>query len=68
MRRLWVVSLVGAILVAAAIWGGAEARAPGIVELVYIAFLMLFGAALATGVRKRGRRRELFNRVKRKER
>lgn len=68
MRRLWVVSLVGAILVAAAIWSGAEASAPGIIQLVYIAFLMLFGAALATAVRKRGQRRELFNRVKRKER
>jgi MYXO-CTERM domain-containing protein len=68
MRRLWVVSLVGALLVAAAIWSGAEASAPGIVQLVYIGFLMLFGAALAAGVRKRGRRHELFNRVKREER
>jgi hypothetical protein len=55
MQRVWVVLLVGAILVAAAIWGGAEARAPGIVQLGYIGFLMLFGAALADGVRKRER-------------
>jgi fatty acid desaturase len=63
MRRLWVVLLVGALLVAAAVWGGAEARAPGLVELVYVGFLMLFGAALLAGVSKRWRRRELLNRV-----
>jgi hypothetical protein len=63
MRRLWVVLLVGALLVAAAIWGVAEARAPGIVELVYVGFLMLFGAALAAGVKRPGRRRELLDRV-----
>jgi hypothetical protein len=68
MRRLWVVSLVGAILIAAAIWGGAEASAPSIVQLIYIAFLMLFSAALAGGVRKSGQRRELFNRMTRRER
>jgi MYXO-CTERM domain-containing protein len=68
MRRLWVVILVGALLVAAAIWSGAEASAPGIVQLVYVGFLMLFGATLAAGVRRRGRRRELFNRVKGGER
>jgi hypothetical protein len=65
MRRVWVVLLVGALLVAAAIWGGAEASAPSIVQLIYIAFLMLFSAALAAGVRKSGQRRELFNRMKR---
>lgn len=59
--------LVGALLVAAAIWSGAEASAPGIAQLVYIGFLMLFGAALAAGVRKRERRHELSNRVKREE-
>ena len=64
MRRLWVVTLVGALLVAAAIWSGAEARAPGIVQLIYIGFLTLFGAALAAGVGKRRRRRELLSRVK----
>ena len=64
MRRLWVVLLVGALLVAAAIWGGAEARAPGIVELVYVGFLMLFGAALAAGVGKRGPQREFLRRGK----
>jgi hypothetical protein len=68
MRRVWVALLVGAFLVAAAIWGCAEASAPGIVELAYIGFLMLFGAALAAGVRKRERRREFLERVKEGER
>jgi hypothetical protein len=63
MRRLWVAFLVGALLVAAAIWGGAKARAPGLVELAYVGFLMLFGAALLAGVSKRGWRRELLDRV-----
>jgi MYXO-CTERM domain-containing protein len=52
-RRLLLVFVVGALLAAAAIWSGAEASAPGLVQFMYIAFLALFGAALAGSVRKR---------------
>jgi MYXO-CTERM domain-containing protein len=51
--RLLLVFLVGALLGGAAIWSGAEASAPGLVQFMYSAFLALFGAALAAGVRKR---------------
>src|SRR5260370_767156 len=52
INRVFVVMLVGSVLAAAAIWGGAEASAPGVVQFMYIGFLALFGAALAAGVRK----------------
>jgi len=61
-NRVFVVLLVCSLLAAAAIWGGAEASAPGVVQLMYIGFLALFGAALATGVRKQGHRRPVVGR------
>jgi len=61
--RLLLVFLVCSLLGAAAIWGGAEASAPGVVQFLYIAFLVLFGAALAAGVRK-GQRREIVQQRK----
>ena len=64
INRVFVVMLVGSVLAAAAIWGGAEASAPGIVEFMYIGFLALFGAALAAGVRKEGHRRQMVDRRK----
>ena len=64
INRVFVVLLVGSVLAAAAIWGGAEARAPGVVQFMYIGFLALFGAALAAGVRKEGRQRQVVDRRK----
>ena len=64
INRVFVVMLVGSVLAAAAIWGGAEASAPGIVEFMYIGFLVLFGAALAAGVRKEGHRRQMVDQRK----
>jgi uncharacterized membrane protein YtjA (UPF0391 family) len=64
MNRVFVVLLVGSVLAAAAIWGGAEASAPGVVQFMYIGFLALFGAALVTGVRKQGHRRQVVDRRK----
>jgi MYXO-CTERM domain-containing protein len=64
MKRVFVVLLVGSVLAAAAIWGGAEASAPGLVQFMYIGFLALFGAALAAGVRKEGNRRQVVDRRK----
>ena len=63
INRVFVVMLVGSVLAAAAIWGGAEASAPGVVEFMYIGFA-LFGAALAAGVRKEGHRRQMVDRRK----
>ncbi len=64
MNRVVVVLLVGSLLAAAAIWGGAEAMAPGLVQFVYIGFLALFGGALAAGVRKAGHGRQIVHRRK----
>ena len=64
INRVFVVMLVGSVLAAASIWGGAEASAPGVVEFMYIGFLVLFGAALAAGVRKEGHRRQMVDQRK----